>query len=123
MNKQLKQFLIWSPRILSIGFILFLGLFATDVFGEYETIGETALALFMHLIPNFVLLIALIIAWRWKLIGGVIFLLLGVVSVFAFDTFEHPIAFLVISLPVYIIGFLFLADSLTGKLDPVRHAS
>ncbi len=34
MKRPMKQFLFWSPRVLTILFALFLSLFALDVFGE-----------------------------------------------------------------------------------------
>jgi len=100
----------WMPRLLAIAFIAFLSLFALDVFGEYTTIWETFVALFMHLLPNIILLLALLIAWRWQGIGGLIFLALGLGSVFFFRTYEEPISFMIVSAPALIIGGLFLLD-------------
>jgi len=43
------------------------------------TIWQQIQAFLMHLIPSFVLLLFLVIAWRWELVGGIIFLLIGLV--------------------------------------------
>ncbi len=76
-TKEVKPWIYWTPRILSIIFILFISLFALDVFdGQYGFWG-TALALFMHLIPSFILLIAVLFAWRYELVGAIIFTLFG----------------------------------------------
>ena len=105
----MKKFIYWLPRVLSILFILFLALFALDVFGEYG-FPEILIALFMHLIPNFLLIIALVIAWKWEVVGGVIFLALGLFSIVFFDTYEHVVSFILVSLIPMIIGALFLLN-------------
>jgi len=105
----MKKFIYWLPRVLSILFILFLALFALDVFGEYG-FPEILIALFMHLIPNFLLIIALVIAWKWEVVGGVIFLVLGLFSIMFFKTYKDIIVFLLVSSPSLIIGVLFLLN-------------
>ena len=66
------------PRILSILAIGFISLFALDSF-EHGTLGEQILAFLLHMIPSFVLTIILAIAWKWELIGGILYILLGIV--------------------------------------------
>ncbi len=68
-----RRALFWAPRALSIAFIAFLSLFALDVFGEGYGLWRTLLALVMHLIPTFVLIVALVFAWRWEWIGAVLY--------------------------------------------------
>jgi len=74
MNKFLKQALFWTPRIVSILFVLFLSLFALDIFSMELGFWGTILGLFMHLIPSMVLAIGIFLAWRWEWVGAVIFL-------------------------------------------------
>jgi hypothetical protein len=64
----LNRILLWTPRLLGILFIAFISLFALDVFSEYKG-WEVILALLMHLRWSIILLIALILAWRWEWIG------------------------------------------------------
>ena len=66
MPKSYKSILFWAPRIISILFILFLSLFALDVFGQGYGFWETVQALFMHLLPSLLLVAALLLAWRWE---------------------------------------------------------
>lgn len=68
-----KFFFYWLPRILAICFIGFISIFALDVFQERGTPLQIAIALFMHLIPSFVLIVVLIATWRWEWIGSLIF--------------------------------------------------
>jgi len=77
MTQLSRQALFWAPRALSIAFIAFLGLFALDVFGAGYGFWETLLALTMHLIPNFVLIAVLVLAWRWEWIGAMFFAAAG----------------------------------------------
>ncbi|MDN3642049.1 hypothetical protein QWY87_05015 [Lutimonas halocynthiae] len=77
--KKLKPFLYWFPRILCILAILFVSVFALDAFQPELTFWQQIQGFMMHLIPSFVLLFFLLIAWNWELIGGVIFVLIGLV--------------------------------------------
>jgi len=107
------QFTIkWLPRILAIAFALFLSLFALDSFGEDLPLLEQVTGFLIHLAPVYMLVIATVIAWRWPLVGGVLFLAVGVMFTFWFNTYRSAIAFLMVSLPVFIIGVLLLADAL-----------
>ncbi len=117
-----KRFWHWTPRLLAVGFIIFLGLFALDVFSENVAIGEALVALFIHLTPNWLLLIVLVIAWRWRIVGGLLFWILGVGSLIYFNTLREPVTFLMISLPVFVIGTLFLLDALVDKRSTQRTA-
>ncbi len=81
MDKKSKQILFWAPRILCIVFILFTSIFSFDVFNEGYGFWETILALLMHLIPTFILIVVLIISWKWEWIGGIIFLILAAVYI------------------------------------------
>ena len=54
----MKKFLVWAPRIAGILFILFISLFALDVFEMRLGVWGTLFALFMHLIPSILLAVA-----------------------------------------------------------------
>ena len=93
----MKTFYYWLPRILSILFIAFISIFALDVLGEPQWF----LALIMHLIPSFILIVITIIAWKFSKIGGFLFLAAGT----AMFLFFHSIT---IAVPAFVIGILFL---------------
>ena len=63
----------WAQRALSILFMVFVTLFALG--GESHGFWRTLVALLMHLISSFVMLAALVLAWRWEWVGTVMFLL------------------------------------------------
>ena len=72
MNTRIKQVLFWTPRVLCILFALFLCMFSLDVFEEGLGFWGTSLALMVHLIPVYIVIIALVIAWRWEWIGAML---------------------------------------------------
>lgn len=115
MSKKVNGFIYWTPRILSILFILFLALFSLDVISpEYNT-GEILLGLLMHNIPSLALLIVLIISWKHEIVGGVVFLLAGWLYVAMTMGAEIPwytalIWSMTIAGPAFLIGGLFLAN-------------
>ncbi|MCK9186469.1 hypothetical protein M0P48_03455 [Candidatus Gracilibacteria bacterium] len=81
MPKKLSKFIYWTPRILSIIFICFLALFSLDIFdGNYGFWG-TVLGLFMHNLPSIFLTIILIISWKYEIVGGIAFILAGLLYI------------------------------------------
>lgn len=79
--KKTSKFIYWTPRILSILFIIFLALMSLDVFGMSAGFWQTILALFMHNIPVFILLIVLLISWKHEIVGGIAFILAGIIYI------------------------------------------
>lgn len=78
---RVNKFIFWTPRILLILFALFLAIFSLDVFDSASNLSEILIGLFMHNLPSLVLLVILIISWKNDLVGGIIFLTLGVACV------------------------------------------
>ena len=74
MNKTLKQTLFWTPRVAGILFVLFISIFAFDVFDMQLGFWGTLFALFIHLLPSILLAIAIIIAWKREWFGAVLFI-------------------------------------------------
>ncbi len=110
MKKKPKKALYWAPRILAILFTIFISLFALDVFSEGYGFWETIVALFMHLVPTYLLIIALLIAWQREYIGGIIFIILGIFYVImAWSNLTFKI-FLILPGPLFLIGILFLLN-------------
>jgi len=107
MNQSLTRLLFWGPRGLTILFILFLGVFALDVFGEGNTLSETVVALFIHLIPNMILAIILVFAWKWEWVGTALFAALGLFYIFWSWGRFHISVYFVISGPLFLVALLF----------------
>jgi len=104
----------WLPRILSIAFVLFLSLFALDVFGEYSG-WQAFLGFLIHLLPSFVLLAVILIAWKYNLVGAIAFFGSAVFYVFMVG-FDRPWSWYVgISGPAAVVGILFLLSYLQKR--------
>ena len=105
MNTNTKRLLYWLPRVLTILFALFISIFALDVFGEGYNFWETLIALFMHLVPTFIVIIALLIAWRWERIGAALFIALALL----FMLMSRGEGWIIAG-PLLVLGVLFLFD-------------
>ncbi|MDF1501032.1 MAG: hypothetical protein P1P76_11230 [Anaerolineales bacterium] len=107
---KISDFLRWSPRALAVVIVLFTSVFALDVFDGSAGLPETILAFVLHVIPQFLIIIALLIAWRRPRAGGIAFLLLAILSLGFFSkplvSWAHPL----LTLPMLLIGLLFLLE-------------
>jgi hypothetical protein len=110
-----RMILYWAPRILTILAILFMMMFSFDCFGENETLKNQLICLFMHNIPAFICAIVLFIAWKWELIGGVIFILAFIAGTIFFNSFTGNWGSLIVISPFLITGILFIADYRVNK--------
>ena len=112
MERPLNRVLYWAPRLLCILFAAFISIFAADVFGHGIGFWRTALALLIHLIPTFLVLAVLALSWRREWIGGILFVVLGLLYVaFAWNKpFFGWGVLLGISGPLFLTGVLFLLD-------------
>jgi hypothetical protein len=114
MTQLSRRTLFWTPRVLSILFIAFLSMFSLDVFGEGLSFWRTLQALTIHLIPSFVLIAALVLAWRWEWIGAGLYAAAG--TLYVVWVLQHPHLraaiklnwILVIAGPAFAIAALFL---------------
>ena len=113
-GKKVSKFVYWTPRILSIVFLCFLALFSLDVFEPGLSAGQIALGLFIHNIPVLILLIVLLIAWKYEIVGGIAFNLAGLTYVFfAFTNVPWYMAIMwsiQIAGPAFFIGILFMLN-------------
>jgi hypothetical protein len=114
MNKPLKQTLFWTPRILGILFVLFLSLFALDIFDMNLGFWGTIVGLFMHLIPSIALAIAVALAWRWEWIGAALFIGWAIWYVATARGFPWSVYVLIAGIP-FVVGVLFFAGWITKK--------
>ncbi|MFA5047718.1 MAG: hypothetical protein WC516_01610 [Patescibacteria group bacterium] len=113
MEKKINRLIYWPPRILAIIFVLFLMIFSLDIFEPGLSFGQIALGLFMHNIPALFLLLILIISWKYEIVGGVAFILAGLLYILMlamnsnFEWFMLSWA-MTISGPAFLVGILFL---------------
>ena len=115
MPKILKQILFWTPRILGVLFVVFISLFALDVFGEGYGFWRTLLALLIHLIPSIILIIVLVLAWRWEWVGAVLFIGFGVWYLAEARGVSPMLYFVIFAGIPFLVGILFLVGWITRK--------
>ena len=109
MTATWERFLFWTPRVLSVLFAAFLGIFAADVFDETQGFWSTALALFLHLIPSGLILLMLVIAWRREWLGVILYLAFGLMFCVAFWGTADWLGYAALSAPPTVIALLFFA--------------
>ncbi|MBC8754102.1 hypothetical protein H2O64_05430 [Kordia sp. YSTF-M3] len=123
MKKSIKVF-HWLPRIICMLAILFISLFAADAFSPELTIWQQLGAFIIHLIPSFILIAFLIVAWKWEYIGGIIFIIIGLgLSPFVFahnykmnDSIWISLGIILsITIPFVIVGVLFIVSHFLKK--------
>jgi len=117
-------FLHWAPRVLTILAIIFVSMFSLDSFQAGLPLKDQIFEWLMHMIPSFVLIIVLIIAWKWENIGGVIFLSIGLAfSPFVFwgnyvnnhSVWMSLLIIFTITVPFILVGVLFLLSFHTRR--------
>ncbi len=96
---------IWIPRALAIALAAVVSMFAFDVVTEGYGLWRTVGALLVHLVPTFLVLAALLVAWFEERLGGVLFLLLA--GAYLWMT-EGRASALVLAGPAILIGVLFV---------------
>ena len=119
MEKKINKFIYWTPRILSIIFICFLALFSLDVISPELSFWQIVVGLFMHNIPVFILLAVLLISWKHEIVGGIVFILAGllysglsIIRIIMSNPVEWYMLFwsLQIAGPAFLIGILFIIN-------------
>ncbi len=118
MEQNINKFVYWTPRILSVAFILFLMLFSLDVFAPGASAKEIAIGLFMHNIPALILAAVVAISWKREIVGGIVFMAAGMlyVGMIVMNILKDPSNWymlfwtLTISGPAFLIGILFILN-------------
>ena len=107
-----RTLIFWTPRVLSILYVLFLSLFSLDVFEAGGGFGAIALGLLIHNLPSLALLSLTILAWRKDLIGTLTFGIAGLLylAMTIYNQVPWPqilIWNLTIAAPAFLTAFLY----------------
>lgn len=113
-----RSVLYWAPRILGLTAIGFISMFALDSFEAGQPLTTQLLHFAQHLIPSFILLALLALAWKWEKSGGIAFITIGLLFsplVYMlnhgrnhFSVAQSLLVVLIITVPFIITGALFL---------------
>jgi len=130
MKTSIKVF-HWLPRVICILAVLFISMFAADAFAPELTIWQQLGGFLIHLIPSFILIAILIIAWKWEYIGGIIFAIIGLgMSPFVFMLNYQRNHFsigaslgiiLMITFPFVVVGALFIISHYMKKKESSKN--
>ena len=110
MTPAARRWLFWTPRVLGIAFAGFISLFALDVFEGHPPLSQALIGLAIHLIPTALLVVGLIVAWRWEWVGALLFLCLGVAFVASTRGRADWRTYAFIAGPPLLLGLLFLLN-------------
>ena len=120
----IAKILFWLPRTLCVLAILFISYFSLDAFEPGPPLGQQILDFLIHNIPSYILILVLILAWKKELIGGIIFVLFGIITsplVYSLNIHrnhsvkESLTIVLLITFPFVIVGILFIASHIIRK--------
>ena len=64
----------------------------------------------LNALPWLLLFVFVYIAWRWELVGGILVIAMGVFTIFFFDVFKSTVVLFAISIPLIILGILFIIN-------------
>jgi hypothetical protein len=119
----MSAFLTWSPRILSMGYVLFIASFALDSFAEPGGFLRQLGIFFLHLIPAFVAAIFLYVAWKWRILGGLLHIVLSMVFTIYFGSWRDTLSFVLLTMPLAVAGLLFILSKWNLPLEkqPIHH--
>ncbi len=108
--------LFWAPRIICMLAIAFVMLFSFDVFEPKYTFGEQMFAFLMHNIPTLILIALLIVAWKWELAGGILFIFISLLGIVFFTRFfTENFYSIIVTGPFLIVGALFMIHYFLDK--------
>jgi hypothetical protein len=106
-DNQKIHLVLWTARILSIAFAVFISIFALDVFSENIGFRKTVAALFIHLLPTLIVVVVIVISWRKAFIGGIFYTILAILYIaFSWGKFDWT-AYALIAGPLMVLGILF----------------
>jgi hypothetical protein len=105
--------------------ILFVSMFAADAFAPGLTIWQQLGGFIIHLIPSFVLIVLLLLAWKWEYMGGIIFIITGLGMspfIFMLNYKRNHLSIgaslgviLIITFPFIVAGILFIISHFMKK--------
>ena len=102
------KILQWTARVLAILSILILMIFSLDVFEGEDSLMKKLTGFLVHNIPALILIIALILSWRYEVAGGLLFIVSFIGLGIFFKSFSGNYSSLILITPLLITGILFI---------------
>ena len=111
MSDKCQKSFYWFPRGAGIICAAFCFILAFGVFTEEDgTPLEKTIEFFMQLIPFLIMIVLLLISWKWELIGGICYIILGIAIIVYMIIFRPEIWYnsFFLSGPLFFVGLLFI---------------
>lgn len=115
MSTLWRTVLHWTPRVLGALYAVFISLFALDVWGTGAGFMSELIAFLIHLTPVYLIVAALIVAWLYPWVGGILFIALATGFGLFFGRQETS-TLLLLALPPTITGLLFMCDGCLNRI-------
>jgi prolipoprotein diacylglyceryltransferase len=103
-------------------------MFALDAFAPELTFWQQIGGFLIHLIPSYIMIALLVIAWKWEYVGGFIFTIIGLafsLLIFFlnynrnhFSAAQSLFNTLIIAVPFVLVGILFFVSHKLKKQKP-----
>ena len=116
----MKNLITWAPRVIALMIIVFVLLFAFNGFVPRYLAGEEVVPLVIGILPAVVLFLALVLAWFFRLAGGITWIILGMAMIIFFHTYRDELSFHTLSSPVVAVGVLFVLSHFYEKAGTVK---
>lgn len=104
------SWLKWVAGIICILAVIFVMMFSMDCFDSGYSFKDSITCFVMQNIPAFLIIISLVIAWKWEMIGGVLLVIASIVMIYYFQGFRGNIWAIILASPFLLAGVLFILD-------------
>lgn len=117
MSGRVERAAWWTPRVVCIAVAGFLALFALDAVSESQGWWASVVGVAVHLVPSFIVVAVLVLAWRRDLLGAGVFLALAMVYLVLAAGRVPAVGQAAIAGPLIAVAALFLTSRM---LNPPR---
>jgi len=118
MNPQLRKIFYWSARMLGIFLVTAVVRQQMHGIDLNLPLAQALLELLSHLWMTLLLAAALLIAWRWEIVGAIIYVLIAGFIVLDMKGATDPVYYLFFVVPYAIVALLFLISGLMKTPTP-----
>lgn len=87
-------------------------MFSFDVFNGNESFIRKIGGFMVHNRPVWILTSVLIVAWKWEVIGGTLFILASITGALYYHTFSGNPGSVIVLAPILLAGILFILHNL-----------
>lgn len=119
MNKKGIQ----KDSMFGIGVLLLLAIWSVAIFlfallsgvQAYDGLVSGVIANAPNALPWLVPIVLIYVTWKRQVLGGALFLLFGIATIFIFDTYLSAVGLLIISVPSIVLGALLMTQNIWDK--------